>query len=198
MLIEPLSIEGVLSVQPVVHGDDRGCFLEWFRADRFEQTTGHRFDLRQANCSVSSRGTTRGIHFADVPPGQAKYVTCPQGAILDVAVDLRVGSPSFGQWCSRELNSDNREALYLPEGIGHAFMSLADGSVVVYLCNEPYAPTREHAVNALDPEIGIAWPREIEPLLSAKDDEAPTLREALAQELLPDYPACRAYIASMP
>lgn len=198
MLIEPLDIEGVLSVRPVIHGDDRGSFLEWFRADRFRQVTGHGFGLQQANCSVSARGTLRGIHFAAVPPGQAKYVTCLNGAILDIAIDLRIGSPSFGRWRSRELTSDNREALYLPEGIGHAFMALCDNATVVYLCSEPYAPEREHGIDPLDPEIGIVWPADVTPLLSPKDEAAPSLSEALARGLLPDVAACRAHIASLP
>ncbi len=196
-MMEPLDIEGVLAVRPAIHGDDRGCFFEWFRADRFRQATGHGFGLQQANCSVSSRGTLRGIHFASVPPGQAKYVTCLNGAILDVAIDLRVGSRSFGRWQSRELTSDKREALYLPEGIGHAFMALCDNATVVYLCSEPYAPEREHGIDPLDPELGIEWPPDVNPLLSEKDRSAPGLSEAAALGLLPEYTACQGYVASL-
>ncbi len=96
MHIEELDIEGAWVVTPQIHGDDRGAFLEWFRSDRFREATGHDLKLTQANCSVSARGTVRGIHFADVPPGQAKYVQCFAGRILDVVVDIRVGSPTFG------------------------------------------------------------------------------------------------------
>ena len=100
MLITETSISGAFAVTPQQHRDDRGVFLEWFRSDRFVETTGHRFSIEQANCSVSSAGTIRGIHFAQLPPSQAKYVTCPSGAVLDVVVDLRTGSPTYGEWDS--------------------------------------------------------------------------------------------------
>ena len=114
--------------------------------------------LAQANCSVSAAGVLRGIHFSDVPPGQAKYVTCVRGAALDVVVDIRVGSPTFGQWDSVLLDDVDRRQIYLAEGLGHAFMSLADDTTVVYLCSTGYAPGREHGVHPLDPAIGIEWP----------------------------------------
>ena len=144
--------------RPAQHGDDRGVFLEWFREDAFVEATGHSLHLAQANCSVSSAGTLRGIHFAQLPPSQAKFVTCVHGAALDVVVDLRVGSPTFGQWDSVLLDDVDRRAIYLPEGLGHAFMALEDHTVVTYLCSAPYAPGREHGVHPLDPEIGIDWP----------------------------------------
>ena len=140
----------------------------------------------QANASVSAKGVLRGIHFADVPPGQAKYVTCVKGSVLDVIVDIRVGSPTFGQWTSVLLDDRDRRAVYLSEGLGHGFCSLEDGSTVVYLCSEGYNPSGEHEVHPLDPAIGIEWPLEgIEPELSAKDAAAPTLAEAAAAGLLP-------------
>lgn len=101
---------------------------------------GHRLDLVQANCSVSSRGTLRGVHFADVPPSQAKYVKCVRGAVLDVIVDIRVGSPTFGQWEGVRLDDDQHHAVYLSEGLGHAFMALTDDATVVYLCSAGYSP----------------------------------------------------------
>lgn len=197
MRIAPTAVPDVLLVENVKHGDERGYFLEWFRADRFTAATGHEFGLAQANCSVSARGTLRGIHFATVPPGQAKFVTCMTGAILDVAVDLRVGSPTFGQWTGQRLDPHNRRALYLPEGIGHAFLSLEDHTTVVYLCSTPYAPNREFEVNPLDPAIGIDWPTEVEPQLSAKDAAAPTLAEAQDAGVLPTHEACRRYVANL-
>ena len=141
---------------------------------------GHRapLHLAQANCSVSSAGTLRGIHFAQLPPSQAKYVTCLHGAALDVVVDLRVGSPTFGQWDSVLLDDVDRRAVYLPEGLGHAFMALEDHTVVTYLCSAPYAPGREHGIHPLDPDVGIDWPTTardgspLAPLLSPKDDAA--------------------------
>ena len=184
---------GALEIVPRRIGDDRGVFLEWFRDDRFTEATGHRFDLRQANCSVSAAGVLRGIHYADVPPGQAKYVTCLAGAVLDVVVDLRVGSPAFGRWEAVLLDDVDRRAVYLPDGVGHAFLSLQDSSTVAYLCSTPYSPGGEHEVHPLDPDLGIAWPdraRDGAPLqlrLSGKDATAPGLREARERGLLPTW-----------
>lgn len=201
--IQSLPIAGAFVMTPEIHGDQRGAFLEWFRADRFREATGHSFRLQQANCSLSSTGTLRGIHFADVPPGQAKYITCPAGAILDVIVDLRIGSSTFSESASVVLDGSNRKAVYLGEGLGHGFMALADQTVVQYLCSTEYAPAREHGVNPLDPALGIDWPREdidgrtVEHVLSAKDRAAPSLAEAEAAGQLPSYDAVNEYLASL-
>lgn len=176
--------------------DDRGVFLESFKASVFEDVVGHPFDLQQMNISVSRAGTVRGVHFADVPPGQAKYVQCFDGRILDVVVDIRVGSPTFGQWDAVELGSDLRNGLYLAEGLGHAFCALTDSVTVGYLCSEPYAPTREHGITPVDPALGLPWPA-MELLLSPKDEAAPTLADALEQGLLPDYAECTAFIEEL-
>ena len=152
---------------------------------------------------MSAAGVVRGIHFADVPPGQAKYVTCPSGAVLDVIVDLRIGSPTFGRWDSVLLDDIDRRAVYLSEGLGHAFVSLEDRSTVLYLCSAGYAPGREHGVHPLDPTIAIVWPttdRHGAPLqlqFSAKDEVAPTLAEAAASGLLPQLDIVEAYIRSL-
>ena len=199
MLVNELSIPGALEITPVQHGDDRGVFLEWFRQDEFARATGHALRLAQANCSVSKAGTLRGIHFAQLPPSQAKFVTCAHGAVLDVVVDLRVGSPTFGQWDSVLLDDEDRRAIYLPEGVGHAFMALADHTVVNYVCSAPYAPGREHAVHPLDPAIGIDWPTTardgspLAPLLSPKDEAAPKLAEVRAAGQLASYDDCVAF-----
>jgi dTDP-4-dehydrorhamnose 3,5-epimerase len=190
--IRELSVPGAFEVTPVQHADDRGVFLEWFKDGPFAEAVGHRLDLKQANISVSTRGTMRGIHFADVPPGQAKYVTCPAGAALDVVVDLRVGSPSFGRWDTVPLDGTGRRAVYVGEGLGHVFLALADGTVITYLCSEGYRPGSEHGVHPLDPAIGIEWPADLEPLLSPKDAAAPTLAEAQQAGLLPSYDECLA------
>jgi dTDP-4-dehydrorhamnose 3,5-epimerase len=198
-----LSIAGAWEITPQLHGDQRGMFLEFFKEPSFIETTGHAFGLAQANMSVSAAGVLRGIHFADVPPSQAKYVTCPKGAILDVVVDIRVGSPTFGQWDSMLLDDVERRAAYLSEGLGHAFLSLEDGSTAVYLCSEPYAPSREHEISPLDPAIGIEWPsvgRDGSALtyeLSAKDKVAPSLDEALQAGLLPSYNDAIAFRAGL-
>ena len=186
-----LSIEGAWEITPRQFGDDRGLFLEWFKDVPFANALGHDFTLAQANLSVSAAGVLRGIHFADVPPGQAKFVTCPAGAVLDVIVDLRVGSETFGQWDSVLLDDRDRRAVYLSEGLGHGFLSLEDRSTVVYLCSAGYSPEREHEVHPLDSAIGIEWPttgRNGEVLthqLSGKDSAAPSLAEAEKRGLLP-------------
>ncbi|GAA3212806.1 dTDP-4-dehydrorhamnose 3,5-epimerase family protein [Oerskovia jenensis] len=203
MQYRELSVPGAWEITPKQFGDPRGVFLEWFRAPAFEEALGHPLDLQQANCSVSSAGVLRGIHFADVPPGQAKYVTCAKGAVLDVVVDIRVGSPTFGQWDSVLLDDVDRRAIYLGEGLGHAFMALEDDSTVMYLCSTGYSPGREHGIHPLDPAIGIEWPTTardgspLEPLLSEKDLAAPTLDEAAAQGLLPTLAQVSEYVTSL-
>ena len=142
---------------------------------------------------MSRRGVIRGIHFADVPPGQAKYVTCVRGAILDVVVDLRAGSPTFGQWVAVRLD-ERRRAVFLAEGLGHAFMALSDQATVLYLCSTPYAPGREHGVHPLDPEIGIDWPwRDGRRRRCCRTRTRRRRRcQSLAAGLLPDYADCLA------
>lgn len=183
----PGAIDGVWLFSPIVRGDDRGVFLESFKDSTFVETVGRRFDLKQMNISVSRKGTVRGVHFADVPPGQAKYVQCFDGRILDVVVDIRVGSPTFGQWEAVELDSESRRGLYIAEGLGHAFCALTESVTVGYLCTEPYAPTREHGIHPLDSELDLPWPEGSDSLLSPKDASAPTLAEARASGLLPTF-----------
>jgi len=198
-----LKVPGAWEITPKQFGDPRGVFLEWFKVGAFADAIGHPFDLQQANESVSAAGVLRGIHFADVPPGQAKYVTCAKGAVLDVAVDVRVGSPTFGQWDAVLLDDTDRRAIYLSEGLGHAFMSLEDDSTVLYLCSTGYSPGTEHGVHPLDPGVGIAWPnvgrdgRPITPQLSEKDLAAPTLATAREQGLLPTLDAVRQHVDSL-
>jgi len=198
-----LTVSGAWEITPLLQGDPRGLFLEWYKAPAFTDVVGHPLDLQQVNCSVSAAGVVRGSHFADVPPGQAKYVTCPSGAVLDVIVDLRVGSSTFGQWDSVLLDDVDRRAVYLSEGLGHAFVSLEDRSTVLYLCSAGYAPGREHGVHPLDPTIAIDWPttdRHGAPLqlqFSAKDQVAPTLAEAAALGLLPYADRVHKYVRSL-
>jgi len=188
-------VPGAFEISPVVHGDDRGSFHEWYRADVLRTLSGTDFSLHsdsvaQANCSLSQAGTLRGIHFAQVPPGQAKYVTCFAGAVLDVVVDLREGSPTFGQWDSVLLDDVDRRCIWVPEGLGHAFVALADGSLVSYLVSTGYDPAREHTITPFDPSIGVEWPtedRDGRPLsyqLSDRDRDGQTLEEARAAGLL--------------
>lgn len=198
MQIRELSVPDSYEITPIVRSDDRGVFLEWYRFDKLAEVTGHPIALRQANTSVSKKGVVRGIHFADVPLGQAKYVTVTHGAVLDYVIDIRVGSPTFGTWDTVLLDDVDRRAIYLSEGLGHAFVALTEDAVVSYLVTDTYNPTAEHGINPLDPEIGLVFPPEAgEPLLSPKDTEAPSLAEAAEQGLLPDYDAVRAFYASL-
>ncbi len=191
MKARPLSVPGAWEFTPTIHGDDRGFFLEWFRADVFADAVGAPMPtLMQANHSMSARGVVRGIHLTLLPPGQAKYVYCPQGAVLDVVVDVRVGSPTFGTWDAVRLDGQDRRAVYLSPGLGHAFFTLEDRSMVTYLCSSTYDPARDVGTHPLDPALELPWPEDIEPQLSAKDSAAPTLAEAADQGLLPTWAEC--------
>lgn len=197
MQARELSIFGVVEFIPRSFPDRRGTFAAPFQEQAFVTAVGHPLKLAQSNHSVSRRGTIRGVHFADVPPGQAKYVYCPRGSLLDVAVDLRVGSPTFGRWESVTLDDREFRALYLPEGVGHALFALEDDTVLSYLCSTGYNPAGEHGVSPLDPALDLPWPSDIEPILSEKDAEAPTLAEARAAGMLPDYDECLAFYETL-
>jgi dTDP-4-dehydrorhamnose 3,5-epimerase len=192
--IRELSVPDAYEITPKQFGDDRGVFFEWYRFDRLGEVIGHPLELRQANSSVSRRGVVRGIHFADVPRGQAKYVTVAHGAVLDFVIDIRVGSPAFGTWDSVLLDTVDHKAVYLAEGLGHCFVALTDDAVVSYLVSDVYNPAAEHAINPLDEEIGLVFPAEAgELVLSPKDTEAPGLSAATESGLLPRWDALRAY-----
>ncbi|WP_201613035.1 dTDP-4-dehydrorhamnose 3,5-epimerase family protein [Gulosibacter hominis] len=194
MQIRELSIAGSFEITPKQFPDDRGVFLEYYRFDKLAEAAGHPLDLKQANTSVSKRGTVRGIHFADVPPSQAKYVTCTRGAVIDFVIDIRVGSPTFGQWDQVRLDDVDRRAIYIPEGLGHCFVALEDESTVSYLCSATYTPGHEHGVNPLCKTVGLDLQLpEDELLLSPKDTEAPGLLKAKEQGLLPKYEDCVAF-----
>lgn len=197
MNIEPLAIEGAYVITPRQFPDDRGVFMEGFRADKLAEHLGHQMQVVQTNISVSSAGTVRGIHYADVPPSQAKYITAASGALIDYIIDIRVGSPTYGQWDCVLLDSDSRKAVYLSEGLGHAFCALQDDTTAVYLCSAVYNPAREHGIHPLDPAIGLTLPDGIEPTLSPKDHAAPNLADAEAQGLLPTYEDCLNYRNSL-
>ncbi|HWU45187.1 MAG TPA: dTDP-4-dehydrorhamnose 3,5-epimerase [Humibacter sp.] len=198
MQIRELAIPDAYEVTPQQHSDERGVFFEWYRFDRLEDVVGHPLNLRQANTSVSRRGSVRGIHFADVPPSQAKYVTAPRGAVLDYVVDIRVGSPTFGSWDSVLLDDVDRRAIYVAEGLGHCFVALTDDATVSYLVTDVYNPGREHGINPLDADIALEFPAAAgELLLSPKDTEAPGLADAQASGLLPTWGAARAFYAEL-
>jgi dTDP-4-dehydrorhamnose 3,5-epimerase len=192
--VRELAIPGAWEITPQLHTDARGMLFEWFTDGEFTAFAGHRFDLRQANCSVSVTGVLRGLHFAQLPPSQAKYVTCVRGAVFDVVVDIRVGSPTFGRWDAVQLDEQSHRSTYLSEGLAHAFLALQDDSTVMYLCSAGYDPSREHTINALDPALGIAWPDEHELVRSDRDRDAPTLEEVRAAGLLPTWEESRAFV----
>jgi dTDP-4-dehydrorhamnose 3,5-epimerase len=192
--IRELAVPDAYELTPVQRTDDRGVFLEWYRFDEIQEAVGHPLDLRQANMSVSKRGVVRGVHFADVPRGQAKHVKAVSGAVLDFIVDIRVGSPTFGQWDSVRLDTDTHRAVYISEGLGHCFVALTDDAAVTYLVSDVYNPSAEHGITPLDPDLGLVFPEEAgEALLSPKDLEAPTLAEAAAAGLLPTWSDMRAF-----
>jgi dTDP-4-dehydrorhamnose 3,5-epimerase len=191
--IRELAIPDAYEVTPVHRRDDRGLFLEWYRHDLLEQTIGHSLELRQANTSVSKRGVVRGIHFADIPRGQAKYVTTTHGAVLDFVVDIRVGSPTFGEWDSVVLDDIDHRAIYLAEGLGHAFVALTEDATVSYLVTDVYNAAREHGINPLDETIHLTFPLPVEELrFSDKDRESPSLESAAKDSTLPTWKDCQA------
>ncbi|MEO8527469.1 MAG: dTDP-4-dehydrorhamnose 3,5-epimerase [Pseudolysinimonas sp.] len=188
MLVRPLDIAGAYEITPDVYPDDRGSFLEWYRFDALEAEVGRSLDIRQVNISTSRRGVVRGVHFADVSPGQAKYVTAVSGAVTDLVIDIRVGSPTYGEVRAVELDDVDRRSVFLEEGLGHAFIARTEGAVVAYLVSNVYDPVREHGVSPLDPELALdRWFDPDSTLLSEKDRSAPTLAEAAEQGLLPVF-----------
>lgn len=200
MVFRELRVPGAWEIIPTLRHDDRGTFFEWFTDHEFSATLGHRFDLRQANCSVSSAGVVRGLHYSDVPPGQAKYVTCVHGAVFDVVVDVRVGSPTFGLWDAVMLDDHEHRSVYLADGLAHGFLALHDDSTVMYLCSSEYAPDREHTVSPLDPSLGIEWPTTVfgaEWVLSDRDRDAPSLEQARQAGILPTWAATREFTEAL-
>lgn len=193
-----LAIPDAFEFTPVQHRDDRGTFLEFYRSDALEEAVGHRLDLRQGNLSVSARGVVRGVHYALVPPSQAKFVFAPRGALLDIIVDIRVGSPTFGSWDSVVIDDVDRRAVYVAEGLGHMLVALTDDATASYLTSAGFDPEREKGLDPLDPELAIElpFPRD-EVRLSPKDLAAPSLAEAAEAGLLPTWDECRAYYDSL-
>lgn len=198
MQIRELAIPDSFEITPIQRADGRGVFLEWYRFDLLGEAVGHPLDLRQANSSVSKKGVVRGIHFADIPLGQAKYVTAMHGAVLDFVIDIRVGSPTFGQWDTVRLDTVDRKAIYIAEGLGHAFVVLTPDTTVSYLVSDTYNATKEHGINPLDERVALVFPDEAgELLLSPKDTDAPSLDEAAASGLLPVWDDVRRFYDSL-
>jgi dTDP-4-dehydrorhamnose 3,5-epimerase len=186
MKLTPLGLEGGWLAESPVWTDDRGFFREWFKSGAIKSATGRDFGIEQANISVSSAGSLRGIHYSLAPRGQSKWITCVSGSIQDVIVDIRPDSITFGQWIEVELNGDSGKAVLISEGFGHGFLALEDNTAVAYLLSTPYSTVDEFEINPLDEKISINWAMNSSKLkISDKDRSAPTLAERLAQGRLP-------------
>lgn len=192
-----LAVSGCFSFTVPAFPDDRGVFVSPFRASTFGEAAGEPlFPLAQVQYSVSRRGAVRGLHFTVTPPGTAKYVYCPHGRALDIVVDLRVGSPTFGRHDAVVLDGEHPAAMYLPVGVGHLFVALEDGTVMNYLVSGEYQAEHELGIDPFDPQLALPIPCDIEPILSRRDRDAPTFAEALAAGLLPDYATCQRIAAA--
>ena len=167
-------IDGVVLLEPEVHGDERGFMVETYRRDTWAEL-GVDVEFVQHNHSRSARNTLRGLHF-QTEPGQAKLVRCPRGSIFDVAVDLRRGSPTYGQWEGHVLDDERHRQLFVPAGFGHGFAVLSDVADVAYQLSSTYDPLTEAGIAWDDPDVGVEWPV-AEPLLSERDRSAPKLAE---------------------
>jgi len=171
-------LKGVLVVEPTVFGDHRGWFMETYSEAKFKEL-GLDLTFAQDNQSYSAvKGTLRGLHFQLNPKAQSKLVRCTRGSIFDVAVDIRQGSPTYGQWFGIELTAENKKQLLIPKGFAHGFMTLTEDVEVQYKCDELYAPECDGGIRWNDPGIGVEWPLHVTPVLSAKDEAAPLLKDA--------------------
>jgi dTDP-4-dehydrorhamnose 3,5-epimerase len=196
MKVTPLKIDGSWIIELNKFEDDRGFFYESFREEIAKKYFGREFSIKQSNTSVSKKGSVRGIHYALVPPSQAKYIQCQKGSIIDYVIDIRVGSPTFSQFVEVELNATNPQAIFIEEGLAHAFVALEDETVVTYFVSENYNPEREKGINPFDSDLNIKWP-DINLELSDKDKLAISLKEAQVQNLLPMFDDCKKYIKSL-
>ncbi len=186
MELTPLGIEGAWIAESPVWSDDRGFFREWFKTEDIEKATGKKFLIEQANISLSSKGTVRGIHYSTAPRGQAKWVTCVVGSIRDVIVDIRPESKTFGKWVAVELTGNSGKAVLISEGLGHGFIALEDNTAVAYLVSTPFSPLHEFEINPLDKDLAINWGIDLGNLkISDKDLSAPSLAERITEGKLP-------------
>lgn len=180
MEIQSTRLDGVIIIVPSVFKDPRGFFLETYQTNRYREIGINR-DFVQDNLSYSIKNALHGLHY-QYPRGQAKLVSVIKGEVFDVAVDIRQGSPTFGQWEGVRLSADNHRQLFVPEGFAHGFCVLSDDAIFSYKCSDYYAPGAEHGIVWNDPAIGIKWPVE-NPLLSEKDDRYPCLSDVAESEL---------------
>ncbi|MFF1946112.1 dTDP-4-dehydrorhamnose 3,5-epimerase family protein [Rhodococcus qingshengii] len=197
MNIEEMSLPNAFRIRSRTHRDRRGSFAELVRESRLSEYIGYPFKVAQVNVSVSRRGTIRGLHGTALPPGQAKLVSCVAGAVLDVAVDMRVGSPTFGMFDVTRQDAESGVSVYLADGLGHGFMALTDGACVNYLCSESYVPGTMIEADPLDPALGIPWQLSGDPVMSEKDAAAPRLADLAAAGQLPTYSECLEHYAML-
>ncbi|MCU1470917.1 MAG: gerF [Glaciihabitans sp.] len=190
-----MAVRDAYRIQPRIHADERGAFFESFRASTFTEITGHRFVPVQTNFSVNRRNVLRGMHGVSLPPGQAKYVTCVRGGVLDVVLDVRVGSPTFGTFDTNLLDPGSGTAVFIPDGMAHGFVSLTDDSCVSYVFDNEYVAGTPFEIDPFDPDLALPWKLDEHPIVAAKDVQAPTLAEAAAQGILPTYRECLAHYA---
>jgi dTDP-4-dehydrorhamnose 3,5-epimerase len=196
MKAHPLSISGSWKIEFQKFEDNRGFFYESFKAEEFEKVIGRNFDIKQTNTSSSSKGSVRGIHYALVPPSQAKLVQCQRGSIKDYVIDIRLGSPTFGLFEEIQLDDKSANAVFIEEGLAHAFVALENNTIVTYYVSEKYNPEREKGINPFDKTLNVKWP-DVELILSEKDKIAITLDQAKSEGLLPLFDDCKAFIKSL-
>jgi dTDP-4-dehydrorhamnose 3,5-epimerase len=196
MKAHPFKISGSWKIEFQKFDDNRGFFYESFKEEDFKNQIGRNLNIKQSNTSSSSKGSVRGIHYALVPPSQAKLVQCQRGSIKDYVIDIRVGSPTFGQFEEIELNEKSASAVFIEEGLAHAFVALENQTVVTYFVTEKYNPEREKGINPFDKTLNVKWP-DIELILSEKDKQAISLEEAKNQGLLPTFDECKKFIKSL-
>ena len=196
MKAHPLKISGSWKIEFQKFEDNRGFFYESFKAEEFPRLIGRNFDIKQTNTSSSSKGSVRGIHYALVPPSQAKLVQCQRGSIKDYVIDIRIGSPTFGQFEAIDLDEKSANAIFIEEGLAHAFVALENNTIVTYYVSEKYNPEREKGINPFDKTLNILWP-EIDLILSEKDKAAISLEQAKDQGILTTYGECKKFIKSL-
>ncbi|BET45134.1 dTDP-4-dehydrorhamnose 3,5-epimerase family protein [Streptomyces tendae] len=192
MRTRALAVAGAFEFTPQTHTDERGLFVSPLQESAFVAAVGHDFSLAQTNHSSSTKGALRGIHFTTTPPGQAKYVYCARGRAMDVVVDVRVGSPTFGRWDVVHMDARTFRATYFPVGVGHAFLALDDDTVMSYLVSTAYRAELEQAIDPFDPTLGVPWPSGMEFVVSGRDRDALSLAQAEAAGGLPLYSDCLA------
>ncbi|MFJ5233527.1 dTDP-4-dehydrorhamnose 3,5-epimerase family protein [Kitasatospora sp. NPDC088391] len=199
MRIEEMKVPDAYRITPRKWPDARGEFFESYKYDAIARETGHVFAPQQVNYSSSVRNTLRGLHGVAIPPGQAKFVTCVRGSLLDVVVDVRLGSPTFGAYDTTVLDAHEGTAVYVAEGLAHGFVALTDDSCVSYLCSTEFVPGTQIEIQPFDPELALPWELGLtgEPLLSEKDAAAPSLAQAIDRGLLADYRDCLALYARL-